>query len=437
MFRTLRIHSKFIHGDSAMDNVIIIGGGPAGATIGGYLSKAGISNIIFEGANHPRQHVGESLVMSTFRVFKDLDFLGTMEAEDFVRKFGASWHAPNGREFAAPFDQIEQEGIDQVYTYHVDRAKFDMKLLKRAEELGSKLYQGVYVKKVLFEDDCAKGVRISIAGKEMDVPAKMVIDASGRNTVIGNQLKLKKKDPLFNQYAVHAWFTGVNRGEEPTDDFIHIYFLPIERGWVWQIPITDEITSIGVVADRNVFRESFSDLETYFYTNIKTNPKSDHALHNAVRINEFKAEGDYSYSMQKFVGNNYMLVGDAARFVDPIFSSGVSVALYSAKFASEQIIRAFETGDFSEVALKPYEEKLRNGVEIWYEFIRLYYKLMPLFTRFIQSPEHRLGIMRLLQGEVFVREEVPVLDAMRKYIKAVEESDSHILKDNLTNIPIS
>jgi flavin-dependent dehydrogenase len=425
------------HGDNSMDDVIIIGGGPAGAALGGYLSKAGISNIIFEGANHPRQHVGESLVMSTIRVFKDLDFMETMEAEDFVRKYGAAWHAPNGKEFGAAFDQIEQEGIDQVYTYHVNRAKFDMYLLKQAEKLGSKLYQGVYVKKVLFEDDCAKGVRISVAGKEMDIPAKMVIDASGRNTIIGNQLKLKKKDPIFNQYAVHAWFTGVDRGDGPTTDYIHIYFLPIERGWVWRIPINEEITSVGVVADRNVFRENFSDIETYFYTNMKTNPQLEHAMRNAVRINEFTPEGDYSYSMKKFVGNNFMLVGDAARFVDPIFSSGISVALYSAKFASEQIMQAFETGDFSEAALKPYEEKLRKGVEVWYEFIRLYYKLLPLFTHFIQSPTHRLGIMRLLQGEVFDREETPVLEAMRKYIKAVEESETHILKDNLTSIPIS
>jgi flavin-dependent dehydrogenase len=170
---------------------------------------------------------------------------------------------------------------------------------------------------------------------------------------------------------------------------------------------------------------------------MKTNPQLEYAMRNAVRINEFTPEGDYSYSMQKFVGNNYILVGDAARFVDPIFSSGISVALYSAKFASEQIVKAFETGDFTEAALKPYEEKLRSGVEVWYEFIRLYYKLLPLFTHFIQSPTHRLGIMRLLQGEVFDREEVPVLKEMRKYIKAVEESDNHILKESLTSIPIT
>jgi FADH2 O2-dependent halogenase len=253
---------------------------------------------------------------------------------------------------------------------------------------------------------------------------------------LGNQLRLKKKDPIFDQYAVHTWFTGVNRGESPSEDYIHIYFLPIERGWVWQIPITDEITSVGVVADKKIFRDAFSDLETYFYQNLQTNPRLSEAMANATQIKGFDTEGDYSYSMERFVGDNWMMVGDSARFVDPIFSSGISVALYSAKFAAEQIQQAFESGDFSAAALQPYEDTLRRGVEVWYEFIRLYYKLLPLFTHFIQSPKHRLGVMRLLQGEVFDREEVPVLKAMREYIKAVEESESHLLKDQLTAIPI-
>jgi FADH2 O2-dependent halogenase len=159
-------------------------------------------------------------------------------------------------------------------------------------------------------------------------------------------------------------------------------------------------------------------------------------MRNAKRINEFKTEGDYSYSLSKFVGDGFICIGDAARFVDPIFSSGVSVALYGAKYASERIRYAFETGDFSEAAFKPFETRVRAGVGIWYEFIRLYYKLLPLFTHFIQSKEHRLEVLRLLQGEVYDRKEVPVLDAMRKYIEAVEKSEKHLMKKSLTSISI-
>ena len=420
-----------------MNDVIIIGGGPAGSAMGCFLSMAGISNTIFESANHPRAHVGESMVTSSTRVFKEIGFLETMEREGFVKKYGASWHAPsNGGKTAIEFGEFPQEGIDQDYTYHVDRARFDLLLLKHAESLGSKVYQGVHVKQVLFEGDQACGVRIGIGRNEIDLPCKVVVDASGRNTLLGRQLNLKKKDPIFNQYAVHAWFKNVDKGSDQTADHIHIYFLPVERGWVWQIPITDEVTSVGVVAEKDVFKESRQDVEGYFNTYLQTNANLAHAMRNARRINDFKTEGDYSYSMAQFAGNGYVLIGDAARFVDPIFSSGVSIALYSAKYAAERIQYAFENNDFSRETFLPFEIKLRKGVDIWYEFIRLYYKLLPLFTYFIRSKQHRIQVLQLLQGEVYDRSEVTVLAAMRKFIESVEKSENHIFKDRLTDIPI-
>ena len=418
-------------------DVIIVGGGPAGSVIGSYLSMAGINNTIIEGAVHPRAHVGESMVTATTRVFKDIGFLETMEREGFIKKYGAGWHPPERRgEFNIEFREYPQAGIEQDYTYHVDRRKFDLLLLKHAEQLGSKVIQGVRVKEVLFENDYASGVRASVAGQEIDIPARMIVDATGRGTLLGRQLKLTKKDPIFNQYAVHAWFEGVDRGTSTARDFIHIYFLPVERGWVWQIPITEEITSVGVVAEREVFKQAQMDVETYFQTHANFNPDLRQAMRNARRINEFKTEGDYSYSMTRFTGNGFAMIGDAARFVDPIFSSGVSVACYSAKFASDVICKAFQTGDFSEAALKPYETKLRKGVEIWYEFIKMYYKLLPLFTYFIDSKKHRLQVLQLLQGEVYERGEAPVLQAMREYIAAVEASPNHVFKNQLSAIPI-
>jgi 1H-pyrrole-2-carbonyl-[peptidyl-carrier protein] chlorinase len=275
-----------------------------------------------------------------------------------------------------------------------------------------------------------------LGGKEMDLHSKIVVDASGRNTLLGNQLKIKKKDPIFNQYAVHAWFKNVDRGIPPKDDFIHIYFLTVDRGWVWQIPINEEITSVGVVAEKDVFKNARLDYEAYFDHHCQINPDLAKAMQNAVRINDFKSEGDYSYSLENFVGDGYMMIGDAARFVDPIFSSGVSIALYSAKYGSERIRHALEINDFSAEVFRPYELKIRDGIAVWYEFIRLYYKLLPLFTHFISLKRHRIEILRLIQGDVFNRGEVPVLDAMRKYIEAVEKADKHILKQNLSSIAI-
>ncbi len=405
--------------------------------MGCYLSMAGISNTIIEKANHPRPHVGESMVTSSTRIFEEIGFLKTMEDIGFVKKYGATWHAPANRgKFSIEFSEFPQPGIDQDYTYHVDRGKFDHQLLKHAEELGSTVMQGVAVKRVLFEGDRAVGVRLGVGNQDVDMFAKVIVDASGRGTLMGRQLRIKEKDSVFNQYAVHAWYKGLDKGDDDTRDHIHIYFLTVERGWVWQIPITEEITSVGVVVDKSVFSEFHSNIEAYFNAQLQTNQNLTHTMRNAERINEFKSEGDYSYSLKNFVGDGYLMIGDAARFVDPIFSSGVSIALYSAKYASECIVQAFETNDFSTAVFQPYEERLRQGAGIWYEFIRLYYKLLPLFTRFIANPEYRLQVLQLLQGEVFDRSEVPVLDAMRRYIEAVEKSEDHIFKPQLADIPL-
>ena len=195
-------------------------------------------------------------------------------------------------------------------------------------------------------------------------------------------------------------------------------------------------SSVGVVTEREAFRESRMNVEGWFRRYTKATPTLAAAMRHAKPVNELKSEGDYSYSMERFTGNGFVLIGDAARFVDPIFSSGVSVALYSAKFAAEQIKVSFETGDFSRSAFLPYEQRLRGGTDIWYEFICLYYKLLPIFTHFIASEEHRLQVLQLLQGEVYDRSEAPVLNAMKEFIEVIETSESHVFKDQLTDISI-
>jgi FADH2 O2-dependent halogenase len=214
----------------------------------------------------------------------------------------------------------------------------------------------------------------------------------------------------------------VDRGAQKSADFIHIYFLPYPRAWAWQIPITATVTSMGVVAERAVFKESKLDFAGWFHRLAASSPDIEQAMAPARRVNEFKVEADYSYSMSKLAGPGYLLVGDAARFVDPIFSSGVSVALEGARSASQAIRRAFDEPGAAADAFAGYEARMRKGVETWYEFIRLYYRLMPQFTYFLKSPRYRHEALQLLQGEVYDRSEVQVLAAMRAFIEKVETS---------------
>jgi 1H-pyrrole-2-carbonyl-[peptidyl-carrier protein] chlorinase len=414
--------------NSSLDaDVIIIGGGPAGATLGAYLSKAGIDHLILDKAIHPRRHVGESLVCSTTRLFEEIDFLPVMEREGFVHKYGANWvHWSDGQQCTLRFREIPELGISQNYTYHVDRGRFDQLLLKHAESRGSRVLQGAQVERVEFGPNGeVVGVTVQHEGDSRLLRCRLVADASGRNTVIGSQLKLKKKDPLFNQFAVHGWYEGVKRGDSDNADFIHVYLLPIPRGWAWQIPITETITSIGVVTDGAGFVKASESTENFFAHHIALNPVLVERMAGARRIHDFCREGNYSYVIDKIAGDGWVLVGDAARFVDPIFSSGVSVAMESAKRAAEAIAAALAEGNVTAASFAEYEKIIRGGCDIWREFILLFYRLPPLFFSLLKQPEARLAALRLLQGEVYDRQSVPILERMRREIQSVADAPNH------------
>jgi FADH2 O2-dependent halogenase len=258
----------------------------------------------------------------------------------------------------------------------------------------------------------------------------MVVDASGRQTMLGRQLKTKVPDPVFNQYAIHSWFEGLNRRALAPNtmraDDIFIHFLPINDTWVWQIPITETITSVGVVTQKKLFASANTDREKFFWDFVSSRPELHDALKSCQRLRPFKPEGDYSYAMKQICGDRFVLIGDAARFVDPIFSSGVSVALNSARIACQDIILAHKEGDFSKARFARYENKLRRAVKHWYEFISIYYRLNVLFTAFVQDPRYRIDVLKMLQGDVYDDEEPKALNAMREVLTAVENNPDHL-----------
>jgi FADH2 O2-dependent halogenase len=430
-------------------DVGIIGGGPAGAAMGGYLAKAGVRCVVLERELFPRPHVGESLVPSSTRVFKELDFLRTMDEAGFLRKYGAAWTSGARGGEAKPaniemsldavtpdchaeirFEERAQPGVDRNYTFHVDRGKFDLLLLQHANRLGAEVYEGVRVRGVDFDDGPFPAVRFDMGRRAMDVRVRMVVDASGRSTLLGNQLKLKVKDPMFDQYAIHAWFEGYDRGAWAKSDaqreFIFIHFLPVSNTWIWQIPITGSVTSIGVVTQKKNFAASRVERERFFWDTVATRPDILEPLRRATRVNPFKDEGDYSYAMTQIAGDRFVLIGDAARFVDPIFSTGVSIALNSARLASRDVLGALERGDFTRGSFGDFEATIRRGTKNWYEFISVYYRLNILFSFYVNHPRYRLDVLKLLQGDVYDEAEPEVLVKMRSAVSEIERNDQHI-----------
>ncbi len=410
--------------------------------MGAYLAKAGVNCAIFERERFPRPHVGESLVPSSTRVFKDLGFLETIEENDFPHKFGAVWTVSNTRLTASHdweglrpnteadirFEERAQPGVDQNYTYHVDRGKFDQLLLQHAARLGATVHEDAPVNDVSFFDDRAEIRVAGMSGSNSLVTARMLVDASGRRTFLGNRLDLKVKDPVFDQYAIHTWFEDFDRTriEPEKADYIFVHFLPITNSWVWQIPITDSVTSIGVVTQKKNFVGSKQDRQDFFWHTVASRPELYENLKQSTQLRPFTEEGDYSYAMTEIAGDRWVLTGDAARFVDPIFSTGVSIALNSSRFAHQDILSALETGDFSKKSFETFETTMRRGVRNWYDFISVYYRLNILFTAFINDPRYRLDVLKLLQGDVYEEDSPPVLKRMREIVSTVENNREHL-----------
>lgn len=433
-------------------DVAIVGGGPAGAGLGAYLAKAGARCVILERELFPRPHVGESLVPSSTRVFNEIDFLGKMERAKFPRKYGAVWTATGSSQiFRHTWDGLAvrshadirfaeraQPGVDRPYTYHVDRGEFDLLLLQHAHALGAAVYEGVKVDSVDFSPRDRAEVRFSMGRRELGVSAKIVVDASGRRTLLGNQMGWKVRDPVFDQYALHTWFEGFDRRAAAENaqqlDYIYIHFLPITNSWVWQIPITETVTSVGVVTQKKHFAKVRRTREEFYWECLASRPELLDALKKSEQLRPLTEEGDYSYAMTQICGDRLVLIGDAARFVDPIFSTGVSIALNAARLSSHDILRALEAGTFTRDAFRDYETVIRRGTKNWYELISCYYRLNVLFTAFILDPRYRLDMLKLLQGDVYDEETPPVLEKMKEIVGQVERNPRHVWHQNLGDL---
>jgi FADH2 O2-dependent halogenase len=408
-------------------DVIIIGGGPGGSALGTFLARDGRKVIILEKDIHPRDHVGESLTPSTNLIFQELGFLDKLNDAGFIHKPGTGWNAPRSPLWKFVEIWLFEYPIPngpQPYTYNIERDEMDTMLLRHAHEHGVKVLQGVKVQRVLFEDGRAVGVRAQVTdGWERDLRAKVVVDATGRRCLLANQLKLKHKDSNFNQFCIYSWFEGVTEPPERFKGFTLFYFLGLNQGWTWHIPLRNGKTSMGVVLDKEDFQKTGMDHEEFFYSLVKRNRTFTDAMKNAVRVRPWWVEGDYSYKVDRFAGPGWLLIGDALRFVDPIFSSGVDVALFSAKYAYETITKSFQAGDEAG-AFAEYESRVQTGVDVWYELISMFYRLQNLLTRYATAPHRRESIVRTLQGNPYIPE---TQERARKLLAQMQDSYEKVM----------
>jgi flavin-dependent dehydrogenase len=426
-------------------DVVVIGGGPAGSTVSTLLAQQGVKVELFERERFPRFHIGESLIPETYWVLKRLNMLGKMQQSRFVKKYSVQFVNAQGRE-SAPFYFWDNKPHECSQTWQVVRSQFDQMLLDNAREHGVEAHEDVRVMDVIFEGDAAVGVTL----KDREVRAKVVVDASGQNGLIANRLGLRVWDPILNKGAIWSYFEGAYRDSGRDEGATMVLQTPDKQGWFWYIPQHDDIVSVGVVAPFDyLFKGRSKDFEKIFNEEVERAPAVKKRIDGATRATGFFATKDYSYRTTRTAGDGWVLVGDAWGFLDPLYSSGVLLALKSGELAADAIVEGLKKGDTSAARLGAWAPAFNLGVDRMRRLVCEYYAGFS-FGQFIRKhPGLRGTVTDLLIGDLFTdrvdtvwppmeamypdnRHKIPAWDAGKAVADAPEKANELILPPNLS-----
>ena len=399
-------------------DVLVIGGGPGGSTAASLLAQKGYQVVLLEKARHPRFHIGESLLPANLPILERLGVAAPVRAIG-MEKWGA--------EFVSPADGRRQEFMfakawdkSMPHAYQVRRSEFDEILVRRAAQLGAQVIEGCRVQGVDFLDGSASGaarrVRVHAGhddGRNETWTAAYVIDASGRDTFLGNHLQAKHRNKKHNSAALYAHFTGAQRDCGKSEGNVTIYWF--DHGWFWFIPLADGTTSIGAVVWPYYMKRRRTSVREFFLATVALCPPLADRLRTATLVSEVEATGNYSYSCDHSHGANYLLVGDAYTFVDPVFSSGVMLAMNSAVAAADAIHTCLTQPARSRAALKEFDRVSRHGPKQFTWFI--YRVSHPTMRELFLDPRNVLrmeeALLSLLAGDIFGR--TPIWGRLRLF----------------------
>ena len=385
---------------TANPDVVVIGGGPAGSTVSTLLAKAGVSVELFERETFPRFHIGESLIPETYWVLKDLDMLPKMQASHFVKKYSVQFVNSEGRE-SAPFYFWDNKPHECSQTWQVVRSEFDEMMLENAREHGVNVHEGVRVHDVIFEGDRAVGVRIKDGEGFREVRAKVVVDASGQNGLLMNRLNLRVWDPILNKGAIWTYWENAYRDSGKDEGATLVIQNGNRQGWFWYIPQHDNIVSIGIVAPFDYIFKGRTNYAQTYEEEVEMCPGVKQRVANAKKVTGYFATKDYTYRSTRVSGDGWVLVGDAFGFLDPLYSSGVLLALKSGQLASKAIVDGLAKGDTSEVQLGAWGRVFNEGVDRMRRLVCEYYSGFSFGKMIREYPELRGTLTDLLIGDLF------------------------------------
>ncbi len=400
-------------------DTIVIGGGPAGSTVATLVAEQGHRVLLLEREAEPKFKIGESLIPATYWTFKRLGMLEKLRTSHFPQKYSVQFYARSGKA-STPFYFFQTNPHESAITWQVLRSEFDEMLLDNAEEKGVEIRRGLGVRKVLFEGDTATGVVTQgIDGTRETLNATVIADSTGQRSLIGRQLNLNTIEPNLKMASLFTHYEGGHRDEGIDEGATLILHTEEKDSWFWSIPLPYNRTSIGVVGELDYLLQRRRDADgklnaqKIFTEELAKCAPLKRRLEGAKQLLPIQTTKDFSYRASRIAGNNWVLVGDAFGFLDPVYSTGLFLALKSGEMAADVIIEAFDKNDFSETQLGSFGPEFVKGMEAFRKLVYAFYTKEFSFARFLSEyPEHQGGIVDILSGDVFRKDVTHIFPAM-------------------------
>ena len=402
-------------------DAIVIGAAPAGSTSAAILAEKGRSVLVLEKEKFPRYHIGESLMPFCWFTLNRLGLVEEMNKRAFTKKYSVQFVTSDGRQ-SQPFYFFQHYDHPSAVTWQIERSEFDQLLLNNARNKGAEVLELTPVKKVIKDTHGrVTGVEATSAdGQLFQVSATFTVDCSGREQVATSREGWRLKDPQLNKLAIWTYYRGAKRDEGIDEGNTTVAYVE-NRGWFWYIPLKDDIVSVGIVADKDYLFSDSKDPAAIMASEIKRNVWIEDHLSQGEQIGQYFVTSEFSYRSRYCATDGLVLAGDAFAFLDPVFSSGVLLALESGEMAADTIQAAHEDGDHSTQRFAEYGEALCLGIENMRKLVYAFYDKNFSFGRMLKEyPEHRSRLTDSLIGDLFADNFTELYAAMSQFAELPE-----------------